>query len=173
MRVPRTSKTRPTSDKVREAMFNVLGVAVVNAAVLDLYAGSGALAIEALSRGAVRAVLVESDRQACAAIRSNLERVGFDSSARLHHLPVERALAEVDGPFDLVVADPPYDMPGIEEIIRGLDRQGLVAPGGIVVLEHGKRFPARAEYGKLIRWQQKRYGDTVLSFYESVDPVKS
>jgi len=163
---PRTTKTRPTSDKVRDAIFNVVGAATVGARVLDLYAGSGAMAIEALSRGADRADLVESDRDACAAIRGNLDLTGFTDCSTIWPIPVEGALSRLDSPFDLVLVDPPYEHAGIQALMESLGLGALLSKDGIVVLEHGKRVETRPVYGKLKRWREKRYGDTAVSFFE-------
>jgi 16S rRNA (guanine966-N2)-methyltransferase len=165
LKAPKTGETRPTSDKVREAIFNVVGQEVVDAEVLDLYAGSGALAIEALSRGAAHAVLVESHREACSVIRANLEKTGFATKATVWTLPVLRALPRLSSQFNLILADPPYAAAEIDEVMAVLGDGSIIAEEGNVVLEHGKRFDSRATYGKLRRWQMKRYGDTAVSFY--------
>ena len=106
LQAPRGRRTRPTADRVREALFSMLGD-VSGARVLDLYAGSGALGIEALSRGAESAVFVERDQQALAAMRRNLEAVGAEADVRRQD--VSRFLARTEGTFDLVFCDPPYD----------------------------------------------------------------
>jgi 16S rRNA (guanine(966)-N(2))-methyltransferase RsmD len=166
LRAPRGRGTRPTSDKVRDAIFNVLGESVVDARVLDLFAGTGALAIEALSRGAREAVLVESAREACATIRGNLERTGFNSAARVLAMPVNRALSRLEGRFDIVLLDPPYASSGIDALMSELGEGDVPASGASVVLEHDKRFAPANIYGKLRHRRAKRYGDTSVSFYE-------
>ena len=171
LRVPKSDKTRPTTDKVRDAIFNVVAADIEGAVVLDLFAGSGAMAIEALSRGAAEAELVEDDRDAVAVIRRNLELAGMQQRATVWPMPVHRALSKVGRQFDIIVADPPYSMPGIHELAERLSESGLLGPGGVLVLEHGKRFDAKPVYGRLVRWQEKRYGDTSVSFY--VVPVDS
>jgi 16S rRNA (guanine966-N2)-methyltransferase len=176
LRAPPGSETRPTSDKVREAIFAVLGDAVVGAHVLDLYAGTGALAIEALSRGAVYADLVERRATACQVIRQNLQHTRLDSRAHLWCMPVERFLSRIapaehelkaQNTYELVLADPPYTDPHIDDLMITLGGGQLLAPRAIVVLEHSPRFPALPHYGVLARWQYKIYGDTAVSFYEA------
>ncbi|HEV3311859.1 MAG TPA: 16S rRNA (guanine(966)-N(2))-methyltransferase RsmD [Chloroflexota bacterium] len=169
LRVPKRPGTRPTGDKVRDAIFNVLGDSVVGARVLDLYAGTGALAIEALSRGATNAVLVESGREACETIRANLRTTRQDGNATVQCSAVNRYLEKPAGEFDLVLADPPYEDLGIPALMDTLGASAMLAQGASVVLEHGKRFETESEYGKLRRRQVKKYGDTCVSFFEAGD----
>jgi 16S rRNA (guanine966-N2)-methyltransferase len=165
--------TRPTSDRVREALFSILGERVRDAAVLDLFAGTGALAIEGLSRGARSAVLVEQAPRAVAVIRANLEALGLTEVATVRRTKAEAYLrsaassrasrASADGPFDLVFLDPPYAMPvgTLAGLLARLAREAL-APGATVVVESPSRAepppwppPLRAE-------GSRRYGDTTL-----------
>lgn len=138
--------------------------------VLDLYAGSGALAIEALSRGAARAVLVERDRAALAALRGNLQALGLDERARVLGADVLAAAARIGrlGPYDLILADPPYDEVASGGAPRALEQLAAVGPlladEGRLVLEHAARNPSPA----IRPWscdRSRRYGDTALSFY--------
>ena len=122
LRAPKGSETRPTSDKVREAIFAILANSFVGEPVLDLFAGTGALGIEALSRGASSAVFVERRPQACQIIRANLAHTRLEEVSRVLCLPVERALGILETPFDLVLVDPPYalsDLHGIMAMIGG------------------------------------------------------
>lgn len=162
--MPKGTLTRPTTDKVREAIFNVLDD-IHGTQVLDLYSGTGAMAIEALSRGAAFADLVESRRIACDIIRHNLEWTGMESGAHLWCMPVRRALTRIEGTFDLVTADPPYDDPGVEQLMDNLAGGPLLSERAVVVLEHSSRLDTKPRYGRLNRRQVKRYGDTVVSFY--------
>src|SRR4051794_27503465 len=118
LQAPRGMDTRPTSDKVREAIFGMLRDDVVDQTVLDLFAGTGALGIEALSRGAASAVFVERRPPACQSIRANLKHTRLEGEARVLCLPVERALTMLEEPFGLILLDPPYaypELPGILE----------------------------------------------------------
>lgn len=162
---PPLSQVRPTSDRVRGALFQLVGEAVSDASVLDLYAGTGALGIEALSRGAARADFVEQDVRLCHAIRRNLENAGFADRGRVCRVRVEQALAFLKGPYRLVLVDPPYDLPGIPRILEALNRPSLLEEGGVVVVEHSRRVALPGGYGALRRGQQRRYGDTMLSVY--------
>src|SRR5436190_17141809 len=140
--VPEGDHVRPTKDMVREAMFSALDArgAIVDAFVLDLFAGTGALAIEALSRGAERAVLVEHDQLARGAIASNLKTLGFDDAAKLVGIDAKRFVhgaPPADAPFDLVFIDPPYNATGdddVVELLTALEAPGWLAADAIVTV---------------------------------------
>ncbi|MBI4203158.1 MAG: 16S rRNA (guanine(966)-N(2))-methyltransferase RsmD [Chloroflexi bacterium] len=163
--VPRGAKLRPTSERVRNALFQLLGSAVEETAVLDLYAGIGALGIEALSRGAASADFVEQDARLCQAIHQNLERIGFSSQGRVHRGRVEQVLPTLQGPFGVVLLDPPYALSGVPEVLLLLGRPGLLAPDALAALEHSSRDTVADGYGILVRRTQRRYGDTTLSIF--------
>jgi 16S rRNA (guanine966-N2)-methyltransferase len=163
---PRGGETRPTTDRAREAIFSILySMGADSTRVLDLYAGTGALAIEALSRGAESADLVERASPACAVIRRNLARAGVQDRARVHCLDVHRALERLDGPFTLVLLDPPYAEPRLEDVLTALGASGLVAPEGTIVLEHRHARTPPAAIGALALQSDRRYGDTGVAFY--------
>jgi 16S rRNA (guanine966-N2)-methyltransferase len=157
---PRGTRTRPTADRVREALFSMLGD-VDGASVLDLYAGSGALGIEALSRGAESAVFVERDAQAVAAIERNLAAVGVE--ATVVRQDVVRFLARADGAFDLVFCDPPYD--SASRLAGQLaDRlPALCAEDARIVTESDKRNPLVLPFPLLV---ERAYGDTRIAIHE-------
>lgn len=166
---PRGLATRPTSDRVREALFSALGH-VAGARVLDLYAGTGALGIEALSRGAARAVFVENARPAIAALRENLAALDLLGSARVVTQPAARAVAAIaaEGPFDLVFADPPYAaLAEVPPLVAVLAR-GALAPGARFVLEHASR-DAAPDLGALAPRATRAYGDTAITIYDTAE----
>ncbi|MCS6900769.1 MAG: 16S rRNA (guanine(966)-N(2))-methyltransferase RsmD [Myxococcales bacterium] len=163
--VPRDSATRPTSERVREALFSILGSIEGN--VLDLYAGSGALGFEALSRGASRVVFVESRRHALHALWENACSLGVETAISLIPRPVERASPR--GPFSLILADPPYALVENGQAPRtlvALLASGILAPGGVLVLEHAARTPPPALGGLFLR-ECRCYGDTALSIHDA------
>lgn len=160
---PRGGRTRPTSDRVREAAFGLIGP-VEGMAVLDLFAGSGALGLEALSRGAARAVFVEADREACRTIAANLERLGLEGSVRCQD--VLRALASEPGTYDLVLCDPPYDHPGADRLAPHLRR--VLARHGLLVYQTAARDEPALE-GLAVR-TSRRYGSTRLTLFENLPP---
>jgi 16S rRNA (guanine966-N2)-methyltransferase len=159
--------TRPTLDRVREALFSILGD-LSGAIVVDFYAGSGALGLEALSRGASYATLVEADRQAAAVIRKNVEGWGIEGAHRVVEGSVERSRRSLEDhvPIDLVLADPPWSIAAeaaasVPNVVRG-----LLAPSAIVVLGHAARdeLSLSAESG-LERYDRRSWGDSALSFF--------
>jgi 16S rRNA (guanine966-N2)-methyltransferase len=158
------SATRPTSDRVREALFSILGERVYGARVLDLFAGTGALAIEALSRGAASAVLVEQAPRAIAVIRANLEALDLEEVATARRTNAEVYLrTQRDGPFDLVFLDPPYaiGVGMLAGLLARLERDAL-APGAVVVCESAARAEPPPWPAGLRPDSPRRYGDTAL-----------
>ena len=167
--VPAGEGVRPTSDRVKESLFSALGPErLVAARVLDLYAGSGALGLEALSRGAAEALLVERDQAAARAIRANIETLGFGGRAVLRVSPVAALLGgpEPAGPFDLALLDPPYDTPAaeLEVALRLLVERAWVAPDATVVVERAAGSPPlQWPDGWGSTWE-RCYGDTLVLF---------
>jgi len=165
LRPPPDAGVRPTSDRVREALFAQLGV-LEDARVLDLYAGTGALGIEALSRGAAQATFVERSAASLAVLRDNLGRLGLEPQSRVMRgdalALVRRRLGRSTERFDLVLADPPYALEVGPAVLAALAAAQIVAPGGTVVIESARRHPVRPVPG----WRvvsERRYGDTVVT----------
>lgn len=160
---PRGTGTRPITDRVKETLFAILGDRVPDARGLDLYAGSGAIGIEALSRGAASVDFVERDRAALSALRANLERTKLGASAAVHATDVERFLATAEGTWDLAWLDPPYETRAIVAPLIAL--RPHLAAGASVVIKHFWRteLPDLEAY-ELVR--QRRFGETMLSFLE-------
>jgi 16S rRNA (guanine966-N2)-methyltransferase len=163
---PRGALTRPITDRVKETLFAILGDRVPEARVLDLYAGSGAIGIEALSRGAEHVDFVERDRGAIQAMRANLERTRLGANAAVHELDVDRFLASADGQWDVVVLDPPYEVRAIVAPLRALVPR--LAPGASVVIKHFWRTET-PEIAGLVVTRQRRFGETMLTFLEAPD----
>lgn len=166
LKSPAARHLRPTSDLVRGAVFDMLASLGADLSrVLDLYAGSGALGIEALSRGAAWCDLVDRDRAACATIRENLALAGFQERARVFCLPVERALERLEGPYGLILIDPPYEDESALAVVKRLAASPLVGPGSTLVLEHAWRRLPPDELGPLKLAGRRRHGDTGVSIY--------
>ena len=162
-------RIRPTSDRVREAIFNILGPVVVEAKVLDLFAGTGALSLEALSRGAREAVLVEDQGTALGILRRNLGALGLESRTRVLPLPVSGALKKLAAQgeqFSLVFLDPPYGQGLALKTLVALQGSSLLGPETRIVVEHSQRETLPEEMGRLKLTQSRRYGDTQVAFYE-------
>ncbi len=160
---------RPTTERVRAAIFNMLDIGQFRGGrVLDLFAGTGSLGIEALSRGAAWADFVERDRRQCAVIRENLATVGFDSIAGVRQGDASRVLQALPGNYSLVLLDPPYRIGAFHGVLEGIARQpGLLAPGATVVAGHSRQTELLAAYGNIRRTVFRQYGDNAVSFYSS------
>jgi 16S rRNA (guanine966-N2)-methyltransferase len=162
---PRDRAVRPITDRVKETLFAILGDRVVDARVLDLYAGSGAIGIEALSRGAQHATFVERSRDAAALIRRNLQRTHLDAFGEVGEMEVARfvARADAEGRYSLVFLDPPYEE---RAILAPLERLGpMLAPGATVVVKAYWRTSIPTPGGLQI-WRERRFGETALTFLE-------
>jgi 16S rRNA (guanine(966)-N(2))-methyltransferase RsmD len=178
LEAPTGLATRPTSDRLRETLFNVLAPRIEGSSFLDLYAGSGAVGIEAMSRGAQSVVLVERAAPALKVLRSNLEKLGLRSGVRVEAVSVAAFLRRVRPggaatKFGLVFLDPPYE--AAEEYAASLGllggaAKGLLAEGATVIAEHRRRDKLADEYGVLRRTRVLEQGDAGLSFYEASIP---
>jgi len=159
--------TRATTERVRAAIFNILDPELYQGGrVLDLFAGSGSLGIEALSHGAAWADFVEWDRRQSAVITSNLETTGLASQGQVHRLDVLQAIQTLPGAYDLVLMDPPYKMGGLDSLLEKIASQaGLVVHGGVVIAGHSKREDLKQTYGPLRLTSHRRYGDNVVDFF--------
>jgi 16S rRNA (guanine966-N2)-methyltransferase len=159
---------RATSDLVRGAIFDILQSMDADfSRVLDLYAGTGALGIEALSRGAGWCDFVEKESRFCRLIHENLETSGFLEKAAVFCLPAERVLTKLSGEYSLVLADPPYQDEQADKVLEGIGASPLVGPGTVVVLEHSKRKAPAGTLGGLSLATSRRHGDTAISIYRS------
>ena len=170
LKSPAWDGLRPTSDKLRETLFNILAPRIDGARVLDGYAGTGAIGIEALSRGAAWVSFVDNDRRAQALIADNLAHCGVANGYVIIRATVAGALDDLGvappgspGHFDIIVLDPPYDEPQIEAVVAAAG--DVIAPDGVLVLEHARRRDAPAAAGRLARIRQVISGDSALSFY--------
>jgi len=157
---------RPTSDLIRGVIFDMLdALGAEYGRVLDLYAGTGALGIEALSRGDGIADFVESDPAAAQVIDVNLAVTGFAPRAKVHRLTAERAIGRLSGPYTLVLADPPYYDEGAPAAVAAVAASPLVDGGTVLVFEHHRKLAPPETLGKLRLYRSRRHGDTVVSIY--------
>jgi 16S rRNA (guanine966-N2)-methyltransferase len=154
-------ETRPTPDRLREALFNVLAPRIVHSVFMDVYAGTGAVGIEALSRGARRAIFIEKDRVAAGVIRENLSALGLDDRAEVFTGKAAAVLERISA--DIVFVDPPYELEREYELAMN----SLAAGGsGLVIAQHASRVKLPPEYGRLRKYRVLRQGDNSLSLYE-------
>lgn len=165
---PPSSATRPMTDKIRQALFNSLAsLGIEPDRVLDLYAGTGSIGIEALSRGAVWADFVDQSSAACAVIRANLAHTKFSDVSRVHQMPVGAFLGRAEPPYDLIVLDPPYADPEIPATLQRVAESQLVQSGTIVVVGHWPRISLPDEVDHLSRLKLRCHGDSCFSIYEA------
>jgi 16S rRNA (guanine966-N2)-methyltransferase len=170
--VTRGRLIRPTSDRVREAIFDILGPVWIFRRVLDLFAGTGSLGIEALSRGAEEAVFVEQGKGALTVLKGNLEALGLQARAWVLPLPAKKGIAvlgERGGVFDLIFMDPPYGKDVVGKTIEEIVRRGILAAAGVIVAEHASRDRILPPVDLTLS-QQRRYGDTTVSFFHKASP---
>jgi 16S rRNA (guanine(966)-N(2))-methyltransferase RsmD len=166
-RIRSASSLRPTSERVRAAIFSMLGAGVVQGArVLDLYAGTGAMGIEALSRGAIWAEFVEVDAGRCKDIRETLLEMGLTEQSHVLRSKVEKALDLVEGGFGLVLIDPPYATDPWDGLLMKLQSGQLLSEGALVVAEHFQKTVLADRYGRLVKQKDRRHGDTMISIYK-------
>jgi 16S rRNA (guanine966-N2)-methyltransferase len=168
LRSPKSPGVRPTTDRVRSALFNILaGYGLEETRVVDLYAGTGTLGIEALSRGAAHADFIELDRRQVDVIRENLRLTKLDDRATVHRGDVRQAIETLTaaGRYDYVLMDPPYTEPFPVDVVERIGAIGMLVGDGIAIVGHASRVRAPERCGVLERWQDRRYGDATLAFY--------
>lgn len=169
LKAPKGLNTRPTSDRTKESLFNIIGDRVADTLFLDLFAGTGAIGIEALSRGAARAVFVEKSLRAIKIIRENLELTGLAGQAEVMCRDVDSALSLLAGGelrFGIVFLDPPYLKNLVHKTLFSLNQIDIIAPGGMVITESSKLDSLPKKEGRLELSRQEKYGDTIISFYQ-------
>jgi 16S rRNA (guanine(966)-N(2))-methyltransferase RsmD len=167
LRSPRGRDVRPTADRVKESIFNILGNQWENTNVLDLFAGTGNLGLEAISRGARHVCFVEKSRASLKILRENVSSCGFASRATILGMEVRRALNLLGRrreSFRVIFADPPYGRGWVEKILREILIQGVLSPEGVIVMEHASHEPLARDLEALTLLERKTYGETVVSF---------
>jgi len=170
LRAPKGRGTRPTTDRVKESIFAIISVKLSQAVVLDLFAGSGALSIEALSRGASQAVLVENDPAAAACIKANLAATEFSERCKLLTMSAFRAVTLLTSQsynFDIVFLDPPYERGMLPKTLAALVAGKLLRPGAVLVAEHSRKEEIDPIMAHLAIYRREVYGDTAVSFLQA------
>jgi 16S rRNA (guanine966-N2)-methyltransferase len=159
--------TRPTAGRVKTALFNILSGRILGARFLDLFAGTGAIGIEALSRGARRVTFVECDPDCVRVVKSNLRRSRYEDLAEVRSMTATRFLKlPIPEPYDIAFIDPPYHGNGAVDVLPLLGRNGIIAVNGVVIIEHFHKAPLPVQVDRLILTKSYRYGDTFLSIYK-------
>ncbi len=168
------SATRPTSDRVKESLFNIVSGYIQGSEVLDLFAGSGSLGIEALSRGAAYAVFADKSKESCGIIKENLAFTKFAEKSEVLFMGFTEALVKLASEgkkFDIVFLDPPYNKNFIQETLKNLAKNDIIRDGGILIAEHHIDDELPEYSGKLKISRKQKYGDTVISFYRGDTPL--
>jgi 16S rRNA (guanine966-N2)-methyltransferase len=164
---PPSISTRPMADKIRGSLYSMLAsLGVSPGRVLDLYAGTGAIGIEALSRGAEYADFVEHSSDAVAVIRANLAHTKLTRKAEVHHTKVSIFIERSEQPYDLVILDPPYADPAIVDTLTRVARSPLVQSGSVVAIGHSPRVALPDQIGRMARLKERCHGDSCVSIYE-------
>lgn len=167
---PAGLNTRPLTDMIKEALFNVLGEKIIGAVFLDLFCGSGNAGIEALSRGAEKVIFIDSSREAVKAVRDNMENCGFNAGFEIYRNDVFKAidiLRKRGLKFDIILADPPFTNPGIfDQVMNALDGADILKEDGMLVIrsKRDKEMPEKLEHLK--RYRMNSYGDSTLHYYK-------
>lgn len=168
LRAPHGQDVRPTSDRLRETLFNIIAPHIEGSRFLDVCAGSGAVGIEALSRGAASVTFIDSSRRACAVIESNLASLAVTSNATVINKDAVAALKRLSGDaakFDIIFFDPPYASEIYSQVMHGIAAGCLIGPEALVVAEHRAKTPPAAEYGGLKMYREVKQGESALAFY--------
>lgn len=163
----KSEKTRPTTDRVKEAVFNILGDKTAGCTFLDLYAGTGNIGIEALSRGACKAFFVEKKREACRVIRENLKQTGFLSQSTVWQQDVFKAMVQLSSTqmkFDLIYIDPPYHQMVAPSVLTMISACSLITVAGLVIIESSSRLPFPENVAPFGLVKRNVYGDTLITF---------
>lgn len=167
LKAPRGLATRPTADRVKESVFNILGDIVIDAHVLDIFAGTGNLGLEALSRGATAAVFIDNSTESIDIIKANAERTKLTARTEIYKNDVTRALdkfVQNGRSFDLIFCDPPYNQGLIQIVLDRIENHSLLKPKGILVIEHSKHEKITDDWNNLQLRRVERYGETLVSF---------
>ncbi|HXG93949.1 MAG TPA: 16S rRNA (guanine(966)-N(2))-methyltransferase RsmD [Blastocatellia bacterium] len=168
LRAPAGLEVRPTSDRLRESLFNILAPRIEGSRFLDICAGTGAVGIEALSRGASSATFIDRSRRSIAAIESNLRALGIEDEATVINRDAAAALkrlADEEQQFDIIFFDPPYASEIYSQVMRQLGTSSIIADDSIVIVEHRAKTPPATDYGKLKIYRVVRQGESALAFY--------
>ena len=167
LKVPKGTTVRPATDLVRGAIFCILETIASDwVQVLDLFAGSGSLGIEALSRGAGWVDFVDRERRCCAIIKQNLEKAKFENRAHVYCCSVSKAISFLDKEYNIILMDPPYSDSSIGNLITQLATSKLVGTGSTVVVTHSSHFPLSSTYATLNLIKERRHGDSCIAIYQ-------
>lgn len=161
---PKDRSVRPTTDRIKEDIFNIISPYVLDAVFLDLFAGSGAMGIEALSRGAERSVFVDRSGKSLSLVKRNIKKTGFEDSSEVRKMSAENYLANTSESFDIIFLDPPYAYENLKNIIENIIKYDILKDDGILIVEHDKNIPLEKNEN-LDRFRNKVYSLTEVEFF--------
>lgn len=170
IKAPKTG-LRPLSDRAKEALFNILAVKTPDSKFLDLFAGSGSVGLEALSRGASIAFFVEKNRKSVDVIRQNIKDLDFDDRTEVYSMDVDHSLKifrNNNAKFDIIFLGAPYGSPDLGSALEFLGECGIINPSGVIIAEHRFKSVLKKRIGHLEQFREERYGETIFSFYKEV-----
>ncbi len=159
---------RPTSDKVKESLFNILGEAVIDSVFLDLFGGTGGVGIEALSRGAKHVVFIDTDIKSIKVLKGNLDHLNIKDNVEVFNTEYSTAISRLyrnKEEFDIIFIDPPYSIGLAQNALKEIDKYPILAQSGLIIVEHDSKDDMPSIQGKLYMYRSKQYGNTTLSFY--------
>ncbi|MEA4846555.1 MAG: 16S rRNA (guanine(966)-N(2))-methyltransferase RsmD [Clostridiaceae bacterium] len=159
---------RPTSDKVKESLFNILGAAVIDSVFLDLFGGTGGIGIEALSRGAKHVVFIDSSIKSIKVLKGNLSRLDIKDGIEVFNVDYSTAIGKLykyGKKFDIIFVDPPYSIGMAVSALKEIDKNPILSQSGLIIVEHDSKEDMPQKVGKLYLYRYKQYGNTTLSFY--------
>ncbi len=160
---------RPTSDMVKESLFNILGDAVIDSRFLDLFGGTGGVGIEALSRGAEHAVFIDASTKSIKVLKENLNNLGIKEEAEVFNTEYSTAINKLDKynkKFDIIFIDPPYGIGIAESALELIEKSAVLSQSGLIIVEHDSKHNMPEGIGKQYKYRTKQYGNTALSFYK-------
>lgn len=160
---------RPTSDKVKESFFNILGDAVIDSVFLDLFGGTGGVGIEALSRGAKHVVFVDTNIKSIKVLKGNLDHLNIKDNVEVFNTDYKTAISKLykyNKQFDIIFIDPPYSVGMAQNALEEIDKNSILSQSGLIIVEHDSKDDMSQRVGKLYLYRIKQYGNTSLSFYE-------
>lgn len=167
LETPRDFSVRPTSDKVKEAIFSMISQDIDEAMVLDLFAGTGSLGLEALSRGAKHCYFIDNERESVRMLKSNINHCKADNESTVFVGDFKYAMSRIKEPIDIAFLDPPYEGNILEEALLKVSQEGFMAPEGLVITEHGPKNSMPDNIGSLEKIKEKKYGQVHVTIYRA------
>lgn len=172
LNTPKNDDVRPTTDRVKESLFNIINPYIMDGDILDLFAGTGSLGIECLSRGANKCVFVDLNRSSIEIVKSNIKKARVESNSEVLNVDFKAAIERVKNnsyKFDIIFMDPPYYKNMFFEALEKIEKSNILKEDGIIVVEHDTKQEFPENIGKLINYRSKKYGNTTITFYRMED----